>query len=432
MLNRVAEATRIRGIVTAPRALGFDDVKALRAAATRFGAANDLRKLALLRAGARRPLTEPAVLVAWHDCLLYLLAYPGSRVLRDAAGAELRRVAATARALATHGRARERRRLAGTGIAWSEITINFGWDIARWLVERFPGHGEIDSFGEDGMPLPQVLQDALSPIEFELTAADDTADAFLDAACGTLRGPKLAWLVRQFQRLPCSDALREQLFDAVKPFVTVRPRGSMLSRTFVRGLPGRTFYHGDELLRGVDLPATLRDPLPPARRLSSPERKHVVDAGRAMLAALGRETDAIALAYPSGVAWHDVGRGAAVALYTMQPDRRSPLDSHVGMMIFKNGLPVGYGGGWPFLGSCRIGVNIFESYRGGESAFFSRRCCASIASGSASRASRPNPRSSAETTAKACAPARSGSTTASVSAPSKRAPRRWPSLSLRG
>ncbi len=87
-----------------------------------------------------------------------------------------------------------------------------------------------------------------------------------------------------------------------------------------------------------------------------------------MLAALGRETDAIALAYPDGVAWHELGRGIAVALYTMEPARRSPLDSHVGMMLFKNGIPVGYGGGWPFAGTCRIGINIFAPFRGGESA----------------------------------------------------------------
>jgi hypothetical protein len=52
----------------------------------------------------------------------------------------------------------------------------------------------------------------------------------------------------------------------------------------------------------------------------------------------------------------------------MRPARRSPLDSHVGMMLFKNGVPVGYGGGWPFAGTCRIGVNIFAPFRGGESA----------------------------------------------------------------
>ncbi len=355
--------------MTSPPALGLGDVDALRSAATRFGAGNRKRKAALLRDGAARPIENSDVLVAWHDCLLFLLAYPETRALRDAARVELRRVAAVARTIAADGPARLRRTLVGKGIAWSEVTINFGWDIARWLVERFPRHGEIDSFGDDGLPLPEVMQSALSPIEFELTATDDPGEAFLESACGSHRGSKLAWLVRHFERLPCSDALREHLFDAVKPFVTIRPGGSMLSRTFVRGLPSRTYCHRDGLIRSADLAALLCEPLPPARRLSRRERLHIVDAGRAMLAALGRETDAIALAYPEGVAWHDVGRGVAIALYTMRPDRRGPLDSHIGMMIFKNGLPVGYGGGWPFLGTCRIGVNIFEPYRGGESAF---------------------------------------------------------------
>jgi hypothetical protein len=169
--------------------------------------------------------------------------------------------------------------------------------------------------------------------------------------------------------MPCNDALREQLFDTLQPFIAIEPRGSTLSRTFVRGLPARTFFHRGELLRKVDVPALLALPLPAPRRLSARDRQHVVDAGRAMLAALGRETDAIALSYPEGVAYFEQGRGVAIALYTMRADRRSPIDSHVGMMVFKNGVPVGYGGGWPFLGTCRIGVNVFAPYRGGESAF---------------------------------------------------------------
>jgi hypothetical protein len=53
----------------------------------------------------------------------------------------------------------------------------------------------------------------------------------------------------------------------------------------------------------------------------------------------------------------------------MAPGRRLPLDSHVGFMLFKNSIPVGYGGGWPFLATAKIGVNIFAPFRGGESAF---------------------------------------------------------------
>jgi hypothetical protein len=88
-----------------------------------------------------------------------------------------------------------------------------------------------------------------------------------------------------------------------------------------------------------------------------------------MLASLGRETDAISAAEPAGIEHHALGRGVTIALYTMAPGRRLPLDSHIGFMLFKNSIPVGYGGGWPFLGTAKIGVNVFAPFRGGESAF---------------------------------------------------------------
>jgi hypothetical protein len=83
---------------------------------------------------------------------------------------------------------------------------------------------------------------------------------------------------------------------------------------------------------------------------------------------LGRETDAITHADAHGVRHFRLGRGAAIALYSMRASARPPLDSHVGFMLFKNGVPIAYGGGWPFLGACKIGVNIFAPFRGGESA----------------------------------------------------------------
>jgi len=38
-------------------------------------------------------------------------------------------------------------------------------------------------------------------------------------------------------------------------------------------------------------------------------------------------------------------------------------------MMFKNGYPMAYGGGWLFGKRSLLGINIFESFRGGESAF---------------------------------------------------------------
>jgi hypothetical protein len=351
------------------RPLDSAAVDDLRGVALSFGAGPAARKSAALARCASRRIDDPSVLVAYHDCLLCLLAYPESRALRATARAELERVAGAARRIVAGGPARARARLANTGIAWTPVTINFGWDIARWLVRRFPAHAEIDSFGDDGVGLATILTAALPAMEFELSAADETSLEFLDRASVGRASTRLAWLVAAFLRLPCDDALREHLFDALLPFTLIEPGGSTLARTFVRGLPAPTYFHRDGLMRSVDLAALIDKPLAARRRLSREERVHVVDAGRAMLAALGRETDAIALACPDGIAWHELGRGVAVALYTMRSDRRGPLDSHVGMMLFKNRIPVGYGGGWPFLGTCRIGINIFAPFRGGESAF---------------------------------------------------------------
>ena len=351
-------------------ALSLDQVAALRAIAMRFGAGNETRQARALGACAKRAIRDADVLLAYHDCLLFMLAYPKNAELLASARAELLRVAELAQHLTRPGSAKMRTRLEGHGIAWSEGTHNFGWDIARWLATRFPGNAEVDSFGEGVLSPQQALAAALLPMEFDIADPEALdADAFLEDASAGHKPSRLAWLVAGLQRTPCPDVLREHVFDALGTFIVLRPQATPLSRTFARGLPHRPFFHRRPLVRQVDVARTVAQPLAIHRPLSRTEREAVLDAGRATLAAMGRETDAIARADADGVAWHHVGRGVAIALYTMRPERRSPLDSHVGMMLFKNSLPIGYGGGWPFFDACRIGVNIFEPYRGGESAF---------------------------------------------------------------
>jgi hypothetical protein len=145
----------------APRLLDLRTVDHLRAVALRFGPPDATAKMQALRAAASCAVTDVAALLAYHDCLLCLLAYPQTRTLRDAARRELRRIATVSRELFASGPARARAKLANTGVACTDVTINFGWDIARWLVERFPRRADIDSFGEQG--LPHGLKISLAP-----------------------------------------------------------------------------------------------------------------------------------------------------------------------------------------------------------------------------------------------------------------------------
>jgi len=348
---------------------GVAATEELRAAASRFTSADVARQRALLAATAKTALTDAAALVAYHDTLLFMLAYPASAALRALAARELARVAAAARTIDERGPARARARLRGSGLAWTSLTIAFSYPIVHWLVARAPQCADLDSFGERGDQLAAWLRAVLPPAEFELLAAgEDDAAALVAAGVDGWRGSRLAWLVDRFDRLPCDDTLREALWESLQAFVAVRPAGTPWSRTFARGGQVPVYYHRAPLIRSVDAAAVIATPLPPARPLAAVERRRLVDAGRAVLAMLGRETDPITHADEPRTRACDLGRGICIALYSARPARRGAFDSHIGYVLFKNGVPVGYGGGWPFLGTCKIGINIFAAFRGGESA----------------------------------------------------------------
>jgi hypothetical protein len=82
-----------------------------------------------------------------------------------------------------------------------------------------------------------------------------------------------------------------------------------------------------------------------------------------------REIDPITFTDIHLVSCYRMARGLVIALMAMAPDRRHPIDSYMGYVVFKNGLPVAYAGSWIFFDSARIGLNVFPAYRGGESQF---------------------------------------------------------------
>jgi hypothetical protein len=165
-------------------------VAALRACANRFGREPAVRKAALLRECGRSTLSDPETLLAYHDCLLFLLAYPESPRLHAAAQRELVRVAAAARVILEVGPARTRARLANSGVAWAPMTIAFGYDIARWLAIEHPSHAEIESFDDNGVSLPELLRHALPAMEFELLSGEAGPDEFLREASSGHRGSR--------------------------------------------------------------------------------------------------------------------------------------------------------------------------------------------------------------------------------------------------
>jgi hypothetical protein len=82
-----------------------------------------------------------------------------------------------------------------------------------------------------------------------------------------------------------------------------------------------------------------------------------------------RETDPATYLDPRSLRLYDLERGLSCAIFGMTPERQLPLESYVGFTLFKNGLPVSYGGSWVMGERATFGMNIFEPFRGGESGY---------------------------------------------------------------
>ncbi len=348
--------------------LTAEAVGELRAKASRFTSPAGAKKASLLRACSGSTIEDARVLLAYHDCLLFLLAYPQTPALNSLAGRELARVATEAKRLAERG-ARDRWMLEDSGAAWSETSPALSYPIARWLTERYPDQADVALFADDGLPLRVILRLSMPEVEEVALSRERPSKELLDDLTRHVEGSKLRWLVGQLATSPCSEEIRDHLFESLRTYVLIRPLDSPLARTFARGLPCEPFYHEGSLIRGFDPRVVVAEALPPPRKLPVRDRQHLIDTARGVLAVLGRETEAIGSCLPDGVEYLELGRGISIALYAMPPGRRLAIDTHVGFMLFKNSMPLAYGGGWPFLELCRIGIHIFEPYRGGESAY---------------------------------------------------------------
>src|SRR5438874_11990887 len=99
------------------------------------------------------------------------------------------------------------------------------------------------------------------------------------------------------------------------------------------------------------------------------EAEQIIDCGRMILVRHLREIDPITFTAAPFVSFYRLPRGLSIALMGMVADRRHPIDSYMGYVVFKNGLPVAYAGSWIMFDSARIALNAFPSYRGSESQY---------------------------------------------------------------
>lgn len=341
----------------------------LQALKGRFDAASRDARKAVLAAATGESSDDPKLLRAYHDALLFMAAYPDDAETLQCVESELRRIAQCARAIADRSRA-ARRSLEGSGIAGTSSVTAFTLRIARWLNDRL-GDGVTIDWSDD--EAAARLETALPRLTVSTERDGLRNDGYdTQAWVGLARGGKghsdLAWLLDRVEANFGGDAEREAFYDSLDLPLRWQNDRFELSRTGAR-FPNRPIdYQTDALIRGVDARQIIRQPVRETKPLSAANAKTVLDAARATLCVRLRETDPVTYANLSEITLLELDRGIDVALIGMTPDQRLPIESYFGYVAARNRVPMAYGGGWVLGDRCEIGVNIFDEYRGGESA----------------------------------------------------------------
>ncbi len=337
------------------------DAEAVRRALSRGG--SDATSLVQTLIG--RPVRSAAALRDWHDVLLFVLAHPTSAAIAEDAARELHRLPQLVHALDTDPDAANRA-LTNSGIAGTSVEGLFSLALVRWLLDRWPDAVRLSAIEAPIADVRELLRGLLLPVERE---TPDLLDDDIDVVCTALLGAKpLVTLIALLEQAPVSEHVRALWYAQLQVRVTVSGTAEGCSMTAARAPSGPVFVLDTPFIRAVDVHELVARPLDPPIRLREIDRTRLVDSARTVLATLERETDPVT--HAGTVSLHDMGRGLRIALYHLAPSHRLPFDSYVGFMAFRNGVPLAYGGAWIFPGRSKIGINVFEAQRGGESAWF--------------------------------------------------------------
>lgn len=303
----------------------------------------------------------------YHDTLLFLLAYPESENLNSLAHSEMKRLSEHIKKLPES----QHEKLDLSGLAFTNTHGGFSISLIKWLLKEFPNQVRIHSFDEEGVHPKEVLKHALGEMEFEITSDEKLkSEAWIAKASGTKnKGKQLLWIIHQFDKIEASDLIKDQLMESLKLYVTIEPEEENFSRSFGKLKQDKIFYHNKGILKKFDERELINRKLPSPKKLSAPQKHEIINCSRVALCLLNRETDPVTYCNEDGLLYYELEHGLSIALFSMLPERRLPLESYVGFMMYKNGYPMAYGGGWLFGKRSLLGINIFEAFRGGESAF---------------------------------------------------------------
>lgn len=297
-------------------------------------------------------------ILSYHSSLLFLIAYPDNDPIQRRAISSLEKL---------HQYISKddplQYKLYNSGITNTKLCAAFSFEIVRWLREKHPKLIRLESFEMEEAQIQSILSVVMPKVESEIF--QDGNDSWKPWLNRSLKKAEeiLDALISIFKATDIRPEVKDELWSAIGINVEIDLRLPDL-------LPAHLVipYYHRSLLR-KKLPANMAEEKLVKVELNKSEAEAIIQSARMVLVRHLREIDPVSFSTLSGISYYQLPRGFSIALMDTLAERRHPIDSYLGYTVFKNGLPVAYAGSWIFFDSCRIGLNVFPSYRGGESQY---------------------------------------------------------------
>lgn len=307
---------------------------------------------------------KQAAFMQFHQMLMCMMAYPSDKSLLELV---LKTTTQLLKILNQNNSLREK--LSGTGLLYTAIECNFTFNKVNYLLQRFQNQVSIHSASSGIETQKAILKLILPNTEYSLIHAGEKD---FKSRVSQFHSPgtqtDLEWLMQTIQQSGSDQKTKSLLYNQLGIYIQWKVSNEKDSLSFLQGAALPVYYHATPLEKKIDFQSIVSKKLPAPVKLNITERQQLIHSAKMSLLYLYRETEPFTNANEDDITVFQLDKGISVALFGSTVDKRYSLESYIGYLVLKNNIPVSYGGGWIFGERCQFGINILESFRGGESA----------------------------------------------------------------
>jgi hypothetical protein len=322
------------------------------------------QKLELIGELDHRRLSKAKEVYRLHEVLSFLYAYPDNRRVRVRVDQMLKRFSERS------DLQRFAAALADSGIEGTPIYYSFYWATALWLETKWPGCLSINwRLFKKGEDLWGVLYTLLPYTE---SLALDEADLEPRDLLAWLKKPDetdAQFLISRVSKSLGDDSTREMVYEDLDVPCKLSPGPGTPTRTGVRYKPSPVVFQSVPLDRSrPDLKRECLVPPQAVRPVSPREGRKLIEMARKAMVTRSRDLYVFQNGDENDTRLIDFEDGLQFAAIGLRPEYRLMLDSVYGFLTLKNGIPIGYALTRSYFNSSEVAYNVFDTFRGGESA----------------------------------------------------------------